>query len=337
MSRTPERPAQRRPPRGPDAAGALHPRNRHRGRYDFARLTRQSPELAAFVLTTPAGGASIDFSNPDAVRALNRALLQADYGIAHWDIPDGYLCPPIPGRADYLHGLADLLAQDNDGVIPRGVAIRALDIGVGANCIYPLLGHREYGWRFVGSEVDATALAAARAIVLANGLGDGIGLRQQPQRGNILAGVLDPDDRFDLSVCNPPFHASAMEAARGSQRKWRNLGKPASGRAAPPLNFGGQASELWCTGGEASFVRRMIRESAAIPAQVLWFSTLVSKADNLAGVHRQLQRAGARDVREVAMAQGSKRSRFVAWTYLDPAQRAAWRSAHWGAGPVRDR
>jgi len=337
MSLPPERPAQRRPPRGPDSAGALHPRNRHRGRYDFVRLTRQSPELAAFVVTITGGEASIDFSNPDAVRALNRALLHADYGIAHWDIPDGYLCPPIPGRADYVHGLADLLAQDNAGVIPRGSAIRALDIGVGANCIYPLLGHSEYGWRFVGSEVDATALEAAKAIVLANGLGGAIELRQQPSRGSILDGLLDPDDRFDLSLCNPPFHASAVDAARGSQRKWRNLGKPAAAHAAPPLNFGGQAGELWCTGGEASFVRRMIRESAAIPARVLWFSSLVSRAANLAGVRRQLQRAGARDVREVAMAQGSKQSRFVAWTYLDPAQRAAWRSAHWGAGPVRAR
>ena len=312
--------------RSPDAAPVrLHPRNRHQGRYDFAWLTAQCPELSSFLTTTPVGDTSIDFSNPAAVRALNRALLKVDYGVAHWDIPDGYLCPPIPGRADYLHGLADLLAASNDGVIPRGPTVLALDIGVGANCIYPLLGHSVYGWRFVGTEVDVTALHAANAIVQANpGLSDAIELRHQPSRGHIFAGLLHGDEQFDLSLCNPPFHASAEDAARGSQRKSRNLGKPDA-----PLNFGGQASELWCTGGEASFVRRMIRESVAIQTQVLWFSSLIAKSEHLADVHRQLKKIGVQEVREVAMAQGSKQSRFVAWTFLDQAQREAWRMTRW--------
>lgn len=331
------------PKPGGASTGTLHPRNRHQGRYDFARLTGESPELAAFLATTPAGDASIDFSNPTAVRALNRALLKVDYGVAHWDIPDGYLCPPIPGRADYLHGLADLLAEANAGVIPRGPGIRALDIGVGANCIYPLLGEREYGWRFVGSDVDLAALEAARANVHANGLDAAIELRHQRARGSIFAGLLSGDNVFDVSLCNPPFHASAGDAARGSQRKWRNLGKAGDSkpgdskpddskpgdRRSPALNFGGQASELWCTGGEASFVRRMVRESADVAHQVLWFSSLVAKSEHLADVHRQLKKAGAVEVRERAMAQGSKHSRFVAWTFLDGAQRASWRAARW--------
>lgn len=334
MTHSRERPGKPGPSRPRDATVTrLHPRNRHQGRYDFARLTGSCPELSTFVITTPTGEASIDFSNPDAVRALNRALLKVDYGVAHWDLPDGYLCPPIPGRADYLHGLADLLAECNDGAVPRGPAVRALDIGVGANCIYPLLGHRDYGWGFVGSEIDATALDAASATVRANGLEEVIELRHQPARGSILAGVLRADERIDLSLCNPPFHASAAEAARGSQRKSRNLGTrlaiPGEAAGAPSLNFGGQPSELWCTGGEASFVRRMIRESAGLRAQVFWFSSLVSKVEHLPDVHRQLRNAGASDVREVAMAQGSKQSRFVAWTFLDAGERAAWRLARW--------
>ncbi len=309
---------------------ALHPRNRHQGQYDFARLVGASPSLATFLVTTEDGGTSIDFSAPDAVRALNRALLKADYGIAYWEIPPGYLCPPIPGRADYLHGLADLLADANSGEIPRGARIRALDIGVGANCIYPLIGHREYGWRFVGSDIDGAALEAALANVQANGLDALIELRHQRARGSVLAGLLGGDDRFDVSLCNPPFHASAEDAARGSQRKWCNLGKPGDSRL-PALNFGGQASELWCTGGEASFLRRMIRESAGVAHQVLWFSSLVAKSAHLADVNRQLRKAGAREVRECPMGQGSKQSRFVAWTFLDFAQRNAWRVSRWGS------
>lgn len=125
----------------PDAerksASPLHPRNRHLGRYDFPRLIAGSPELERFVILNPYGRQSIDFADPAAVKAFNRALLQQFYDVREWDIPDGYLCPPIPGRADYLHYLADLLGASHDGLIPRGPSLRALDVGTGANCIYP--------------------------------------------------------------------------------------------------------------------------------------------------------------------------------------------------------
>ncbi|MEN5209645.1 23S rRNA (adenine(1618)-N(6))-methyltransferase RlmF [Stenotrophomonas terrae] len=323
MTSSPQRP--RAKPATASAQPLLHPRNRHQGRYDLVRLVAVNPALRAHLIRTPAGTESIDFSNPAAVRELNRALLASDYGIQHWDIPDGYLCPPVPGRVDYLHGLADLLAADNNGVIPRGQGVRALDIGVGANCIYPLLGQAEYGWRFLGSDIDADALQAANANVQANGLDHLIELRLQPARGNLFAGLLQADERFELTMCNPPFHASAKEAAQGSQRKLRNLGgAQARTSKAPALNFGGQANELWCTGGEASFLRRMIRESVDIQQQVLWFSSLVAKSEHLADFHKQLGKVGAAEVREVAMAQGNKQSRFVAWSFHSSAERKTW-------------
>lgn len=247
----------------------LHPRNRHSGRYDFPKLIAACPELGEYVILNPYGKQSIDFANPDAVRVFNRALLRQFYGIQHWDIPAGYLCPPVPGRADYLHGLADLLAADNGGVIPRGAAVRVLDIGTGANCIYPLIGHREYGWYFTGSDIDATALASARTIVAANGLDKGIELRRQDTPKQVFKGILAAEDRFELTLCNPPFHASQAEAASGSQRKWRNLGKLDPSRKLPKLNFGGQAAELWCEGGEAAFVARMADEPGLHQAGLL--------------------------------------------------------------------
>ena len=313
------------PPR--PAKGQLHPRNRHRGHYDFPGLIDSCPELGRFVIVNPYGKPSIDFADPDAVRVLNRALLQQLYGIRHWEIPAGYLCPPIPGRADYVHGLADLLASDHDGQIPRGGSIRALDIGTGASCIYPLLGHGDYGWSFLGSDIDTPALASAQAIVQANGLAAAITLRQQRQRGQIFKGLLHEDERFELTLCNPPFHASAEEAASGSRRKWKNLGKHDPQRKLPALNFGGQNAELWCTGGEASFLKRMIAESVAVAGQVLWFSSLVSKIGNVAHAQSLLHKAGALEVRCLDMAQGNKQSRFVAWTFHTPVQRRAWLQA----------
>jgi 23S rRNA (adenine1618-N6)-methyltransferase len=315
-----------------EAKAVLHPRNRHTGRYDFPALIAGCPELAEHVIVNPYGKQSIDFANPDAVRVFNRALLRQFYGIQHWDIPPGYLCPPVPGRADYLHGLADLLAQNDASAIPRGTAIHALDIGTGANCIYPLIGHREYGWRFTGSDIDATALASAHTIVSANGLAKAIELRQQAAPKHIFKGMVLPEDRFDLTLCNPPFHASQAEASSGSQRKWRNLGKLDPSRKLPALNFGGQAAELWCEGGEAAFVARMAEESALFAGQVYWFSTLVSKGANVAPLEARLKRLGARQVHTLDMAQGQKKSRFVAWTFLTEAEQATWRAERWPKG-----
>jgi 23S rRNA (adenine1618-N6)-methyltransferase len=290
----------------------LHPRNRHRAGYDFPGLVRSSPALGRFVRPSPAGTATIDFADPEAVTALNRALLQHDYDIAQWKIPRGYLCPPIPGRADYVHHLADLLADG--GAIPRGSAITVLDIGVGANCIYPIIGAREYGWRFVGTEIDPIAVASARAIVTANpSLAELVAIRQQPATAAIFEGVVGAGETFAAVMCNPPFHGSAAEAAAGTARKLRNLrgGKV----AAPVLNFGGRNHELWCTGGEVAFVRRIIAESAQRPNLCRWFTTLVSKSENLPAVIRALELTRAADVRTIELAQGQKKSRIVAWRF----------------------
>jgi 23S rRNA (adenine1618-N6)-methyltransferase len=195
--------------------------------------------------------------------------------------------------------------------------VRVLDIGTGANCIYPLLGHSDYRWQFVGSDIDPVALASARAIVQANGLGKAISLRLQGNPRHILQGLLAAEERFDLLMCNPPFHASLDEATRGSQRKWRALGKADPKRTLPVLNFGGQNSELWCEGGEIRFVSQLIAESALVPHQVQWFSSLVSKASNLPAIEAALRKAGVRQQRVIEMGQGQKISRLVAWSYSD--------------------
>lgn len=302
------------------AKPGLHPRNRHQGRYDFVALLAASPELAPFVKSNPAGESTIDFAEPLAVKALNRALLAAQYGIAHWDIPDGFLCPPIPGRADYIHTVADLLAGDCGGEIPRGAAVRGLDIGVGANCIYPLIGHAEYGWRFVGSDIDAQAIRCAETIVAANpSLAGAVSCRLQATDTAIFAGIIRRGEQYAFSLCNPPFHASAAEATAGSRRKVGNLSGKKS--AKPVLNFGGRSHELWCEGGEAAFVGRMVTESRHFATQCVWFTTLLSKSENLPDLRYALKQAGAVEVRVLAMGQGQKLSRVVAWSFMDSAAR----------------
>lgn len=291
----------------------LHPENRFRGRYDLPALIRLEPALGPLVRPNPSGEPTLDFADPRAVKLLNGALLQEAYGIQAWEIPDGYLCPPIPGRLDMILHLADLLASDRDGWIPEGSGIRVLDIGVGANCIYPLLGFGEFGWHFLGSDTDSQALRSAGRILERNPRwAEAVTLR--PQRpGKILAGLLEPSERFALSLCNPPFHASPTEAREGSERKWRNLGRSREGR--PVLNFGGKGGELWCPGGETGFLTQMIEESVALGDRIGWFTSLVSKEATLPALRQALRRTEAREVRVIPMAQGQKRSRILAWSH----------------------
>ena len=311
----------------PAKKSRLHPRSKHHGRYNLDALVASSPALEAFVRPNPYGEPSVDFADHKAVRALNTALLKHFYGIEHWEIPANYLCPPIPGRADYLHHAADLLVASNYGKVPEGPNVTALDIGVGANCIYPLIGHAEYGWNFVGADVDATALESATSIVAANALTNHIVLRQQPNAAHLLEGIVQPEDRFDLVLCNPPFHASAEEAASANKRKTSNLNHKKVRK--PKLNFGGQSNELWCEGGEKRFVLDLIKESKPFGQQCFWFSSLVSKERNLKAVRAALQEQQVKQVKTLPMGQGNKSSRIIAWTFLNAEQRTEWAATQW--------
>jgi 23S rRNA (adenine1618-N6)-methyltransferase len=294
----------------------LHSRNKHQNNYDFPQLIKSCPELAAHVFVNPYNTTTLDFANPDAVKMLNKALLMHFYGLSYWDIPPNYLCPPIPSRADYIHNMADLLAESNAGIIPTGVKIKVLDVGVGANCVYPLIGHKEYGWSFVGSDIDKKAIASAEKIIAENGLEKAIQCRLQTASSALFSGIIQPEETFDLVICNPPFHASMADFAAASNRKWQNLGKQKKKVAKPVQNFGGISSELCCEGGESAFVRKMVQQSADIPTRCVWFSALISKSTNLPDIYHTLDKVNAFDVRTMEMAQGQKTSRVVAWTFL---------------------
>lgn len=281
--------------------GSHHPRSRHRARYDFTSLCEAVPELRPLVTLNKFGNESIDFSDPYAVKILNKALLKDLYDIEYWDIPANFLCPPVPGRADYIHHLADLIPG-------RGEKIRVLDIGVGANCIYPIIGRKEYGWSFVGSDINPAALESARKIIETNKVLKGTELRLQEGPLEVFKGIVREGETFDVCICNPPFHSSEEAASEGTQRKWRNLGKKTK-----ILNFGGQAPELWCEGGEEAFIKRMVRESAELPGACRLFTTLVSKKATLGPIKRELQRLKAQDVQTIDLAHGQKIGRILTW------------------------
>jgi 23S rRNA (adenine1618-N6)-methyltransferase len=311
----------------------LHPKNRHNNGYDFLALCQASPTLKPFVHTNKYQNLSIDFADPNAVKALNQALLIHHYHVKQWDIPQGYLCPPIPGRVDYIHYLADLLTA----TLPKTILdskhkTSVLDIGTGASCIYPILGQREYQWHFTCTDIDPIAVKVAQQNIYSDKqFKKSISCKLQKNATQMFNGAVQADDRFELTMCNPPFHRSLAEATKGSTRKVNNLAANNKSSKSPlntckpvPLNFGGQNAELWCPGGELTFIRNMINESKSIQKQVLWFTCLVSKKDHLSQLKLSLKKANAKQVKVVNMAQGQKISRFIAWSFLDEAQQKNW-------------
>lgn len=297
-----------------DDKKTLHPRNPHNSRYDFNALAKSEPLLNKFITVNEYGDHTINFADPDAVLNLNKALLSHFYRIDDWSIPKDYLCPPIPGRADYIHHIADLLALDYKGKIPTGKEVKGLDIGVGANCIYPIIGITTYGWDFTVSDIEQSSLDNVQNIINSNKtLQSKINSKLQTNKHNIFKNIIEPNDKYDFTMCNPPFHSSQEEAIKGSFRKVKNLTKDKNTDLI--LNFAGQANELWCKGGEAAFIKKMIKESKEFKNNCKWFTTLVSKKDNLKAIYKTLKFVDVKEHKIIQMYQGNKITRIVCWRF----------------------
>jgi 23S rRNA (adenine1618-N6)-methyltransferase len=292
----------------------LHPKNLHLKGYNFEVLHEVYPDLTQFVFVNNYGTQTINFADPNAVKALNTALLFKYYNITFWDFPDDNLCPPIPGRVDYIHYLADLLASSN---INDNITI--LDIGTGANCIYPLLGNAVYGWEFLGTDIDKKSLERASKIIKKNELSEAIKLKQQQDAAQIFQGILTKEARFSATMCNPPFYKSQEEAMQANARKMEGLGKTDEGR-----NFSGKQQELWYKGGEKAFIHTYAYESAQFKTNCFWYTTLVSKKENAESLVPSLKKMGATEIKTIPMHQGNKVTRIVAWTFLTKEGQKVW-------------
>ncbi|MDY0781471.1 23S rRNA (adenine(1618)-N(6))-methyltransferase RlmF [Tenacibaculum sp. IB213877] len=278
----------------------LHSKNKHKNGYDFELLRNKYPKLEKF-LVEKFGKTTIDFSNPKAVKEFNKALLFVYYGIKDWNFPDENLCPPIPGRVDYIHHLADLIGDQTK--------VKVLDIGTGASCVYPLLGVAEYGWDFVATDIELDSLDYAQDIIDDNNLDAKIALRQQFKEEHILEGILEEDDRFTVTMCNPPFYKSAVEARGANRRKTRNLGNSAV------RNFAGNNNELWYVGGEKAFLHTYLYESSKHSKVSKWFTSLVSNKDNVKSLEASAKKLQVTEFKVIPMHQGNKVTRIVCWRF----------------------
>lgn len=315
-----------KPQQKDEAKTRLHSRNRNRNSYDLESMQETVPELKQYLLTGRANRLTIDFSDSKAVRCLNTAILKHYYGIDYWEFPKHNLCPPIPGRAEYIHHIADLLGSDLDGNIPRGEEVNCLDIGAGASCIYPIIGVIDYGWSFICSEVDDQSITSSQLIIENNeALKGKIVVKRQDHFRYMLKGILKKGQKIDISLCNPPFFKSKEEAMRSTRRKVRNLtGKI---QQKPKRNFSGSQNELIYQGGDVRFIRNLIIESKDFGNQVLWFSVLVSKVSNLKRITDFLKSFRPKELRTMDFATGNKKSRILAWSFQSAKERREWWNA----------
>ena len=279
----------------------LHQKNNFKNGYNFKELIIKNPALKEFIVKNEFGTVTIDFSNLQGVRELNKALICSLDKISNWNFPKENLCPPIPGRLDYIHYLADLLSL-------KGAA-KILDIGTGATCIYPLLGVSAYDWNFVATDIDLDSLDTAQDIIDDNKLTEKIELRQQLKEENILKGIIVDGDSFTAVMCNPPFYKSAEEAQGANGRKSKNLGNNAV------RNFAGNNNELWYIGGEKAFLHNYLYESSLYKTSSKWFTSLVSKKENVKSLEKSSKKLGATEFKVIPMHQGNKVTRIVAWRF----------------------
>ncbi|MEE2802666.1 MAG: RlmF-related methyltransferase [Bacteroidota bacterium] len=272
----------------------MHPNNIHQEDYPFNELIKAHPPLSKFTVQFQ-DKPSINFNDSLALKALNNALLVHYYGITPIEYPHGYLLAPVPSRVDYIHHIADEVKAGAKG----------LDIGCGATAIYSLLGASCYNFNMIGSEVSEKSYAFAKANTKTV---PSIDIRLQSDRGSIFKNIIQKGEYLDFTICNPPFFSSEQEAMKAFQRKAKNLGGDKK------HNFSGTADELWCNGGEALFIKRMIKESIDYKTQVGLFSTLVSQKGHIARLEKLLTKKQANHYVKSSKI-GSKVVHYLFWKF----------------------
>lgn len=285
----------------------MHARNRYKDKPpDFAYLASKYPDFKQHIQINLNGRVSLNFKDPEAVRALTCTLLREDFGLSI-DIPLERLIPTVPLRLNYIHWVEDLIGhQDSDQTTLR----RGIDIGTGASCIYPLLGATLNGWYFLATEVDDMCFNYAKKNVEQNNLSDLIKVVKVPQKTLLMDALKEESEIvYDFCMCNPPFFANQLEAKGVNSR---------NSRRPPPssVNTGG-ITEIMAEGGELEFVKRIIHDSLQLKKRLRWYSCMLGKKCSLAPLKEELRVQGVPKVTFTEFCQGRTMRWALAWSFYD--------------------
>jgi 23S rRNA (adenine1618-N6)-methyltransferase len=295
----------------------------------FLHPTKEDPNILIF-----------DAKQKGSIYELVKAQFRIDFGIENWcGVPEGYLIPSVTRSLNYLHFMEDLVQEVHDKSLLLGfrakhvredgdpvkrqrdiddiegekessqpdreisTTVEGIDIGVGASCVFPILGCAlNANWKFVGIDVDKTALEWARENASVSGFSDRINIVEAPagsapklveclQRNGLS------QKKYGFVMCNPPFFDSPPDILEERQ-------------------FGGTTLERSCPGGEVAFVSGLIDESVQLKQTIIWFTTMLGIKESLTSILSRLHHeASAETIRTYRLEQGHKFRWVVAWSF----------------------
>lgn len=277
----------------------MHPDNIYKTPPNFKELAINYPDFRKFVKQELSGRLKIDYSDPNAVKALTSTLLKKDFNL-DVSIDETRLIPRVPLCLNYLLWVKDLINVLKLDDVPIGV-----DIGTGNVCIYSLLAAK-MGWKMLATEVDKQNFKSASNNVVKNNLNNAITVKLVDNSNQIIKGVLDENKEFDFCMCNPPFF-DYFEKPQNRTSRRRLIQSVAS---FDPI-------EISTSGGELSFVKQLIKESSEIKHQIKIYTSLIGKKCDYLALKKELLKVSPKSFLFTEFCQGKTIRWGMAWTFLD--------------------
>ena len=265
---------------------------------DFKFLSEEFPEFKKYVYINKYGGYSINWKNPNSIKELVKTILNKFLNIIYYEIPENFLVPTLTSRYNYLNYINKLFTKfkiENKEKI-------LIDIGTGANIIYPLLGYKLYNWNFIASEINEDAIKIGKKIIKENNLEKEIFIFKQNDSKKIFENIININKKYLCSICNPPFFDINTEIKKDNLYTDNEY------------NY----NEVYCEGGEIFFIKEMIKESYIYKKNIFLFSSLIGRKNNMKKIYSVIK-----NIKEISLLnkttikQGKNARWIIIWSFYD--------------------
>ena len=239
---------------------------------DFLILIKEFPDLKKYIIKQneeKLEEISFDWSNNNLSLLMTKSILDYYFNIKYYNIPKGYLIPPIPSRLNYLNLINKILIKEINSQSRYSSDIIGIDIGTGANIIYPILGNSIFNWKFICSEINDESYNNAKLILEKNNLENEINLIKQKNKNNIFLNILNQENKYIFSLCNPPYYDYETEIKLDEKKRDNEF------------NF----DEVYYKKGEFGFFQRYFIESTCYKKNVYLFTILIGKKANMENIN----------------------------------------------------
>ena len=242
-------------------------------RPDFLTLIKEFPELKKYKLKQNEDNEDefqFDWSNNELSLLMDKSILNYYFNIKYYDIPKGFLIPPIPSRINYINLINSIITKLINDIDIKNII--GIDIGTGANIIYPILGYSIYKWKFICTEINKEAYNNAKLILQKNNLENNINIIKQNNKDNIFISILNRENKYLFSMCNPPYYNYENEIKLEDKKRDNEY------------NF----DEIYYKNGEYGFFQRYFEESICYKNNVFLYTILIGKKINAENIYDKL-------------------------------------------------